>query len=72
MQTHFPVTAHTLKLLDYYALDVSDHLYNLMQQGPVANAWYRGTIRTVSKYCQHIAGTLANAAQQDSQPHIDV
>jgi len=71
MQTNFPVTAHTLKLLDYYALDVSDHLYNMMQP-TASNAWYRGTIRTVSKYCQHIAGTLANAAQQDSQPHIDV
>jgi len=72
MQTNFPVTAHTLKLLDYYALDASDHLYNMMQPGLVENAWRRGIIRTVSKYCQHIAGTLANAAQQDSQPHIEV
>jgi hypothetical protein len=66
MQTNFPATANTLKRLNSYAQDATDHLYNLMQQGPVANAWYRGTIRTVSKYCQHIAGTLANAAQQDT------
>jgi hypothetical protein len=66
MQTNFPVTAETLNSLDYYAQDVTDHLHNLMQPGLVPNAWYRGTIRTVSKYCQHIAGTLANAALQDT------
>jgi len=66
MQTNFPVTAYTVNLPNGYAQDVTDHLYNLMQL-TASNAWYsRGTIRTVSNYCQHIAGTLANAAQQDT------